>query len=78
MPETFLINHPHKARKTLHIWKGAWNKGDTVCRMLSTGGMKLSKDHHFTWIINPETERVCVMCRNLSKLQQFRKELGTR
>lgn len=69
MPETFLLNtrHPH----VLHIWTGT----DTVCRMVSTGGIKLSRHHQFTPIIG-EAERVCKICSNLSKLQQFRKTLG--
>ena len=61
------LYNKNKKNTAAHIW----NEGDTYCRMLSTGGLKMGLR-----IVNNELDdrRVCVMCQNNYLNKQYREK----
>jgi len=58
----------NKTKSAAHLW----NEGDTYCRMLSTGGMKLGKKEVQSDL---DGRRVCVMCSNNYLNEQFKNQV---
>jgi hypothetical protein len=60
---------PNKLKTAAHLW----NDGDTVCKMLGAGGLRLGSKKILQEL---DGRRVCVMCQNNSLKLQFQFKLA--
>lgn len=67
---SYLVPSKGKLKNAAHLWTGE----DTLCRMYSTGGLKLRRGYRITE--SAEGRRTCVMCQSVAEGHQVEERLA--